>query len=293
MAAGDLGRRVAVAALGIPLGVVVILLGGWTLAVVVGILAAIGTHEVYALAAARGWRPFPWVGVPAALLLVGFAVVAGGLAGWAPVALSVLLLVALVSMAAAVFRRGAEGDPLLAAGTTLIGVTYAGAPMAFAVLLREYPGGGATLTGAFLVMFPLVVTWMGDTAAYFTGRRFGRRKLLPAVSPKKTVEGGVGGLLGAVGGAILFAILFLGPADGLIARDPGAPTMGWMAAAGLGLLIGAVAQVGDLAESVLKREAGVKDSGSILPGHGGVLDRFDAVYFTLPLTYALLPVALS
>lgn len=293
-ATGDLGRRLAVAAVGIPLGVLVILQGGWLLAGVLAALAALGTWEVYALAAQRGWRPFHWIGLPVALVLVLWAGWTGSLEAWAPLAVGLLLLLTLGAVAVGIFRRGAEGDPLLAAGTTLLGVTYAAAPMAFALLLREYPVGGSPSSpvGAYLLMFPLVATWVGDSAAYFTGRRFGRRKLVPKVSPGKTVEGGVGGLVGAVGGAVLFAFLFLGHGSGIPSLGNGEPVLSLLAAGLLGLVIGAVAQVGDLAESVLKREAGVKDSGTLLPGHGGVLDRFDAVYFTIPLTYALLPVAL-
>lgn len=287
MARSDLARRVLVAALGIPAGVGVILLGGWPLTVVVAAVGVAGTAEVYGLAGRRGWRPFYWIGLPAALALVGWAGVAGSLEGWAPAAMAILVALTLASVATGVFRRGAEGDPLVAGAATLLGVTYAAAPMAFALLLRAYPDGrvgGIGGVGAYLLMFPLVVTWLGDSTAYFTGRSLGRRKLLPAVSPAKTAEGGLGGLAGAVVGAVAFAYFFLGPSEAL--------TLPLGAAAVLGLCIGVLAQVGDLAESVLKREAGVKDSGSMLPGHGGVLDRFDAVYFTIPLTYALLPFAL-
>jgi phosphatidate cytidylyltransferase len=288
MAMGDLGRRVAVAGVGIPLGVGILYMGGWILAAVVILLSTLGTLEVYRLAVERGWRPFRWAGVAASVALIVAAALAGSFVAWAPWALGLFLLLAFGSLAGAVFRRGPDGDPLLAAGTTVIGVAYAGIPLAFAIFLRELPGdpaSGPGWTGAYLAMFPLVVTWMGDSAAYFTGKHLGSRKLLPSVSPKKTIEGGVGGLVGATLGAMAFAALFLGP--------DAATMLPLMAAALLGAVIGAVAQVGDLAESVLKREAGVKDSGTILPGHGGVLDRFDAIYFTLPLSYAAFPFLLQ
>jgi phosphatidate cytidylyltransferase len=120
---------------------------------------------------------------------------------------------------------------------------------------------------------------MGDSGAYFTGRRFGRRKLIPSVSPKKTVEGGLGGLAGAVGTAALLHFLVLRTIPGLDL------SFAWILLTGF--LLGISAQVGDLAESVLKREAGVKDSGSLLPGHGGILDRFDAILFNVPLCWFL------
>lgn len=287
MAKSNLSLRLLVAGVGIPLGILLVYLGGWPLAVVLALLAAVGAWEVYRIAGARGWRPFTWLGVPAAALLVLSAQWAGEVGAWAGPAWAVALLLTLVALGSAVFLRGPGGDPLPAVSATVFGALYAGGTLAFAVLLRAFPGVGGQepgWPGALLVIFPLAVTWMGDTVAYAVGRKWGRRKLLPGVSPAKTVEGGIGGLVGAVGAAALYAALFLGPGGG--ASLPVA------VAAVVGLLIGMVAQVGDLAESVLKREAGVKDSGYLLPGHGGVLDRFDAVFFTLPLTYALLAVLL-
>lgn len=293
MAGADLGRRVAVAAVGIPIGVGVIYLGAWPVAGVAAVFAAIGAGEVYRIARAGGGRPFSLVGVPASALLVLAAAWAGGIAGWSLLAWTVLLALTLGTLAGSVFLRGPEEGPLAAVTVTVFGALYAGATLSFAVHLRTFPGvsdGSVGWTGAWLVMLPLVATWMGDTFAYFTGHRWGRRKLRPGVSPGKTVEGGIGGLVGAAGGAALFAALFLAPDP--VVGSAGTASVGVilpvLPAALLGLLIGGVAQVADLAESLLKREAGVKDSGVILPGHGGVLDRFDAVFFTLPFTYAML-----
>jgi len=287
VAVSDLTRRVAVAVVGIPVGVGVIYWGGIPLALVAAFLATVGTLEVYGLARARGWAPFPWLGLPAAVLLVLGAQAAGTMDVWAPWAVALLVTLTLLALGAAVFRRGPEGSPLLAAGVTVMGVLYAAAPMALFVLLRAFPGvesGIMAWEGAYLAMFPLVMTWLGDSAAYFTGKHLGRRKLIPSVSPKKTVEGALGGLLGSTLGAVAFAALFMGP------ESPVALPL--LQAAGLGLAVGVVAPVGDLAESVMKREAGVKDSGTLLPGHGGILDRFDGIYFTVPLTYAFLLVVL-
>ena len=128
------------------------------------------------------------------------------------------------------------------------------------------------------------MTWINDTFAYFGGRKFGKHKLIPRISPGKTREGTLSGLAGSILTSYLYGHFvfeqWLGLPFGIIAGVVG------------GLLICVGATVGDLAESLLKREAGVKDSGSLLPGHGGVLDRFDALYFTLPIAYWFLYVVL-
>jgi phosphatidate cytidylyltransferase len=258
MAAGDLGRRVAVAAVGIPIGILLIYVGGWVLGVVLALIAFLGAREFYQMAGLTSGRPFSALGAPAAAILVGFAV----------------------------FRRGPDGSPMTAASGTVAGFLYVGGALAFAPLLHALPqvGGGTgplgEWAGPLLLIFPITVTWMGDSGAYFSGMRFGRRKLIPSVSPKKTVEGSIGGLLvsAITGAAIAGAALHSIPVWGLGAAE----------GALVGLVLGAVAQVADLAESVIKREAGVKDSGSLLPGHGGVLDRFDAVLFNLPAFYAVM-----
>jgi phosphatidate cytidylyltransferase len=124
---------------------------------------------------------------------------------------------------------------------------------------------------------------MADTAAYLFGYMLGKRKLIPSVSPGKTVVGGVAGLItaGITGALVGWIAVGLHPD----------PTRSALIGGGMGLALGVAAQMGDLVESVLKREAGVKDSGTMLPGHGGVLDRFDALLFTLPLTYVLIRLA--
>lgn len=279
--AGDLTRRLGVAAVGIPVGVAVIYLGGWVLAAVIATVAALSAHEFYGLAAAKGVRPLVLLGVPAAAALVLAAAAWPAFDAFAPRALAFLVGLSLAVFAACIWTRWPEGSPLAAASSTLAGVLYAGGTLVFAILLRNLPGEGALAaagwTGALLLIFPLVVTWIGDSAAYFAGRSWGRRKLIPAVSPGKTVVGGVAGLVGAVVAGALFAALAWPDGAGWGVRP-------WSAGA-FALLLGAAAQVGDLAESVLKRDAGTKDSGSFLPGHGGALDRFDALFYTLPMTY--------
>ncbi len=281
MALPDLTRRIPVTVVGIPLALLIVYLGGWALGGVLAIIAALGSLEYYGLAEKRGVRPFYYLGIPcsAALVLVAtatpsFETVAK--AGWA-----LGLALVLVSLAAAVSRRGPEGSPLAAVGATVTGTLLIGGSLSFAVLLRHLPPAGAgPWAGPLLLVFPLVIIWVGDTCAYLCGTQWGRRKLCPLVSPHKTVLGAVAGLVGSTLAAAVFAWLAL---DGI----PGFG-MGTWAGAGIGLLVGAAGQVGDLGESVLKREAGVKDSGTIFPGHGGVLDRFDALFFSFPATFLLL-----
>ena len=140
---------------------------------------------------------------------------------------------------------------------------------------------GSAWAGALVVALPLAATWLGDAAAFFVGSAWGKGGLAPSISPNKSWVGVWGGLGGAaVAGVVWF--LVSGP------RLPGLPVAGVLPAASIGALVGLAAIVGDLAESLLKRGAGVKDSGRLFPGHGGVLDRLDALIFTLPTAYAAL-----
>jgi phosphatidate cytidylyltransferase len=149
-----------------------------------------------------------------------------------------------------------------------LGVLYIGLLMACVVLLASGPQGNSGL----LLLFAVV--WLGDTAAYFGGKFLGRHKLYERVSPKKTLEGSFFGLLGSVGGAFLIDALFGTPLTPLT-----------LVLVGVG---GGVAeQMGDLCESILKRSAGVKDSGKLLPGHGGMLDRIDGLLFAAPVVYGI------
>lgn len=282
MAGGELTRRLLVAAVGIPLTVLVIWLGGWYLAAVMAVASGAACREYFDLASARGVRPVMGLGVPVAAglpLLAAMRPTFGALAPWA---FAVVLLLALTALVWVIWRRGAEGSPMASAGATVLAPLYTGGTLAFAVLLRHLPEGGAfgpSFHGAVLVALPLTVTWFGDSCAYFAGKRWGRRKLSPAVSPGKTVEGGIAGLAGATFAGAVVSWVGLDGVPGLAVGPAGAAVVG--------ALLGAGAQVGDLAESVLKREAGVKDSGSLLPGHGGALDRFDALFYTVPLSYVL------
>lgn len=266
--------RIAVAAVGIPLAVAAIYAGGWVLAALIGAVATLGSLEFYRMAAKRNAQPLMEIG---ALLAFSFVVVAALEPAGGPNGFGLLIALALPVIAtAAIWQRGVEGQPLLSVSTTLTGAVYTGALLAFGIFLRHLPGHESAWHGTALVFAPVLLTWASDTFAYFVGRAWGTRKLIPRVSPGKTVEGAIGAVVGSVLVAAAYGML-------LQQFTTYRPELVEMAL--FGLILSVVAQVGDLVESLFKRDSGVKDSGTLLPGHGGALDRFDSLFFTLPLAY--------
>ena len=274
----NLVRRIGFAAVAIPLAIIIVWVGGWPLALLVATIAVLGAGEVFDLALHHGidaLRPFG-LAVAALIPLVWYlrlvnTNVADFLVDWSPY-LVPAVVVALLTMALAM--RPANARPLGAIAVTGFGVAYAGLLPAFLVLIRHGAWPVRSWGGTALVFFPLVVVWVCDTAAMFGGRLMGGAKLAPTISPGKTRSGGIAGLIGGVVIAPLFAL-------GVFPRVGIELPVATACAMALGFSL--VGQVGDLAESLLKREAGVKDSSSLIPGHGGVLDRFDSLYFVIPL----------
>jgi phosphatidate cytidylyltransferase len=280
MASSELATRVSVAVVGIPLAVLLIWLGGWPLAIVLALLAAAGATELFGMAEAVGIRPFRPLGAALAAAMIVFTVGRIGFMEVAPFQFAAAMTVALVAAVAAVSRRPIAARPLESVSVTLFAPLYVGGALAFGMLLRGLDPSPSSWLGAALVAYPLTVTWIGDTAAYFGGLRFGRHKLSPAVSPNKTVEGAIAGFIGSLLAGALFGWLVF---DLWLGTGAGA-----ILAAGGAALIAPAAQVGDLAESLIKRQAGLKDSGRLFPGHGGMLDRFDAVLLAMPVAYVWL-----
>jgi len=285
----DLAPRVAVAVVGIPIVLGLLHAGGWILVVPLAALAALGAGETHRLANGAGHRPFAGLAMAGAAALVVLAGWKGSFPAASPWILGAFLLVGGVAMLCSMALRWPEGAPLGAVASTLFAMGYGAVALVFIPFLRELPSslgwaaGEAApgWAGMWVVALPLVCTWVGDAAAYFAGSAWGRRKLAPAVSPNKSWVGAYAG----VSAAALAGVAWLLLAGAYL---PGMPSPGIGVVAVGGALLGVGAIVGDLFESVLKREAGVKDSGSVFPGHGGVLDRLDALIFTLPLAYGLL-----
>lgn len=282
----ELRARLRVTAFAAPGGLIGMYLGGWYFAAVLIVIAALTSREFYALVADRTTRPLVWLGVPAAVAVVVFAAWEPSFHHWGDRTISLLLLLGLLASGITIFDRKTE-QPLLSATATVSGVLYTGVTLSFALLLRHLPearGGlsAGSMEGFLLVLLPAAVTTFGDSSAYFVGRRLGRRRLAPKLSPGKTVEGAIAGLAGAV---------ITGFVLGLVLDDLETLVLSAPVCAAIGLFLGIAGQLGDLSESMLKREAGVKDSGKLLPGHGGFLDRFDSLLFTTPLAYGLVLLA--
>jgi phosphatidate cytidylyltransferase len=274
----ELARRVAFAVIAAPLAILVVWYGDAALATLLGIVAALGAWEFYRIVGASGTEPLSRTGIVAAAVLPILVHAHYRAVFTTPLVIGVLF--ALGVLAAAIWRRGVTGKPLGAAAATVFGVLYVSVPLCYGYALRNHEYAVGRAAGTAVIMLPVLLTWASDIGAYAVGRAVGRHKLIPSVSPGKTVEGALGALVATVLVAILYERFLLRP----YAQLAIAP---WWAAA-FGLVVSVAAQVGDLAESLLKREAGVKDSSHLLPGHGGILDRFDSLFFVLPVSYLLL-----
>lgn len=287
MADGELARRWAVAFVGVPVVVAVLYVGSWALALVIGLFAAIGAAECYRLVGRQDVHPVRWVGIPATGAVPMLGALAPSSNSFAAACVALLTTAVLVTLMSVTFRGRSGSQPLAAVGATLLAPLYIGLPLAMIPLLLTLPGSArwtdgapSAWTGVAMVALPLTATWVGDATAYFAGSAWGRRRLAPHISPNKSWEGAFAGVGGAAVGAVAW---FWVAGDAL----PGLP-LSMAGVAVVGGLLGGAAIVGDLVESALKRDAGVKDSGTVLPGHGGVLDRIDALLFTLPVSYGLL-----
>lgn len=273
----DLTKRIISALVAAPLALIMIYLGGLPLATFLAAVSAGCAWEFYRIAAAGNLEPLDPIGIPLAGA-IPLVVYAAGIGLYRP-SLDVPAVVMLVILAAVIWARGTARHPLGAASATVMGILYTGGLLSFGYVLREHPYAVGDRAGTALVALPLVLTWASDIGAFFVGRAVGGPKLIPSVSPAKTVSGALGGLAATVIVAWVYVRFALRPVALL--------TMTLPATILFGVLISAAAQVGDLVESLLKREAKVKDSSQLIPGHGGLLDRLDSLLFVLPVAYLL------
>lgn len=273
----ELTTRVLAALVAAPLALVMVYLGGLPLATFLAAVSVGCAWELFRIARAGGLDPLDPLGIPlaGAIPLAAYSATIGL---YRPT-LGLAAMALLVILSAVIWVRGTHGHPLGAAAVTVIGVLYTGGLLSFGYALREYPYAIGNRAGTVLVAFPLVLTWASDIGAYFVGRAIGGRKLIPAVSPGKTVSGALGGLVTTIVVSWLYVRFALVPLASLTMTVP--------AALLFGAIISVSAQIGDLVESLLKREANVKDSSRLIPGHGGLLDRLDSLLFVLPVAYLL------
>jgi phosphatidate cytidylyltransferase len=266
-----------------PITVAAVYVGGPWLALYLAVASGAMAWEFCRIARAGGIVPLAWVCIPLSAL-VPLATHAHMLGIW-PVPVSAITAVALLALAATTFLRQADAKPLAAAAITVFGIAYTGAALSFGYAIRYFPYIGDAAGGTALVIFPVWLTWSSDTGAFFVGKIIGGPKLAASISPKKTISGAIGGIVIAGGMALAYNTYILRPFAQL--------TMTPFGVAIFAVAIAVAAMLGDLAESALKREAGVKDASNIIPGHGGVLDRLDSILFVLPTAYLLLPALLK
>ncbi len=267
-------RRAIWALFGIPALLVIGYVGGWWITICCAVLAVIGMAEYYSGITAAGHRPLVPLGYAAG---VGIIIAVGTHPEQAD-ALTVVIMMALVMASlVSVLRKHLKQHAITSTAVTVFGVMYVGILLSYILRLRaiDVPGAlGADVSefwhrmgGVVLVMVPV---WCCDTAAFLGGKWFGKKKMAPAISPNKTLVGAISGFLAAVG-----SVLLIGWYEGI-------PIYHTVT---LGVLVGCIAQVGDLASSVIKRNLKIDDFGTIFGAHGGFLDRFDALIFSLPLVY--------
>jgi len=266
-----LGRRLLAAAVLVPLCIFIFIRGEWLFALTVAAVAVRLLHEYAALARVRGQERLFELLLPLIIVELAAFWVWGQTGGIAAFSIAALLLLSGEAL------RGRIEGATARVGEWLLVLFYLGVLPGHWLLLRELPlaVGLPYEAGGHWLLYGAGITWLGDTFAYFVGSLVGRHPLPSRVSPRKSVEGVLGGL----GGALLTAWL--------LARF-WAPFLTLWQALAAGLLLSVFGQLGDLFESLLKRDAAVKDSGQLIPGHGGFLDRVDSLLFTLPVLYYFL-----
>jgi len=249
-------KRIITALVLLPIVVWIVLAGpSWTLLLLMAAVGLIAFHEFDTIAGAQGVAKSGWFGLAAGLTFL-----------FAPEPAWVTLVVLALAFMAIEMRQADLSKAMTGAATALLGVVYIFGAWRCALSLKEID--------PHWLMIALLVSWAGDTAALYVGRTLGRHKLAPRISPSKTWEGSIGSVIGGVVAAGVYAHYLI----------PSAPLWTVLVVAASGNIAG---QLGDLCESAFKRGAGMKDSGTTLPGHGGWLDRIDSSLFSIPVVYLI------
>jgi phosphatidate cytidylyltransferase len=290
----EFAKRTIVVVIGIPLAAAVIYAGGWLFAAAAAFISSIGVWEYLRLARPKGLHTHYVPSILASFFTIlsfnALSITPSGILFWGLFTI-VLILLFLISMILALFSK--KPNPLANVAIAITSIIYVAVPWALVVGFRSigYTGmqrilnifqdgqfnlafleNGGDNVGITLVLGLFIAIWSCDIFAYLGGKAFGKHKIFPRVSPKKTIEGSIIGLVGAIAGFTIISQTFFKhfPVNHALA---------------IGLLIGVASQLGDLAESRLKRDSGIKDSSNIIPGHGGILDRFDSLFFAAPTLY--------
>jgi phosphatidate cytidylyltransferase len=263
--------RVAASVVFIPCFVIITNAGGHHFLLLIDSVIFVGMWEFYRMMEAKGIRPYKLIGILCALVLSWYVFLQNGIYA------NLFLTLVLVALMCLELTRRETKMATAHIATTILGVMYIGFLGSHLIMLREQPlrMNLDYHHGASFVFLAFVVTWAGDTGAYLVGSAIGRRPLIPRISARKTKEGSAGG--------VVFALV-----AALVSRQTFAPFLDLWHALVVGAIAGVVGQFGDLFESLIKRDADIKDTSEMIPGHGGILDRFDSLLFTAPLIYYFL-----
>ena len=281
----DLSKRLLVALIGIPISIYLVLTGGIPFTSVIAILSSITLWEFYKLNIKKSVFPHVKFGITVNIIIIigiYYSITYPLLISNFVVVIFVLCLIALIGLSLSLWSK--NPNPMMNFAVTISGLLYVTFSFSFVILLREFFASETqsnshinSHTSALILLCTIFSIWICDSAAYFVGKSIGKNKLFPSVSPKKTWEGSIGGFAGAILSMIGFSYIPF-----LLSAFPITHSIA------IGVIVGIVGQIGDLAESKLKRDADVKDSSSLLPGHGGALDRFDSILFVIPTVFIYL-----
>ncbi|MGI6370583.1 MAG: phosphatidate cytidylyltransferase [Candidatus Kapaibacterium sp.] len=271
----ELFKRVIVAVILIPIAFAIVIVGGIYFFATIVLISTLALQEFYKMSEQKGYLPSTILSlIFNFIVLLRFYFTTQNIDSFVLSSDLLILIFPTLILLQQLFSKNT--NIYTNAGTSFTGLLYITIPMVLLILIR-FQMSIPDVNSAYFILMIFCSIWICDSAAYFVGKKFGKRKLLDSVSPKKTVAGAVGGFSAS--------LLFFPIASNFVL-----PTFPVLYACIIGATIGILGQIGDLVESKFKRDANIKDSGNLIPGHGGVLDRFDSIIFTIPIVYVLLSV---